>query len=105
MGRYEDMLTLYLKDKKPEDVDFVVVRENNEGLYTGAGGFVFKGTPNEIAVQACRHAVKLCAEPVAKRHRYRSGNAEDAAVDIVGLGITAETVDLEVDTRNREKVF
>ena len=26
-----------LKDKKPEDIDFVVVRENNEGLYTGAG--------------------------------------------------------------------
>ena len=40
-----------LKDKKPEDVDFVVVRENNEGLYTGSGGFVFKGTPNEIAIQ------------------------------------------------------
>jgi 3-isopropylmalate dehydrogenase len=40
-----------LKDKKPEDIDFVVVRENNEGLYTGAGGFVFKGTPHEIAIQ------------------------------------------------------
>jgi 3-isopropylmalate dehydrogenase len=40
-----------LKDKKPEDIDFVVVRENNEGLYTGSGGFVFKGTPNEIAIQ------------------------------------------------------
>src|SRR3974390_3693170 len=40
-----------LKDKKPADIDFVVVRENNEGLYTGAGGFVFKGTPNEVALQ------------------------------------------------------
>jgi 3-isopropylmalate dehydrogenase len=40
-----------LKDKKPEDIDFVVVRENNEGLYTGSGGFVFKGTPHEIAIQ------------------------------------------------------
>ena len=40
-----------LKDKGPKDIDFVVVRENNEGLYTGSGGFVFKGTPNEIAVQ------------------------------------------------------
>jgi 3-isopropylmalate dehydrogenase len=40
-----------LKDKKPEHIDFVVVRENNEGLYTGSGGFVFKGTPHEIAVQ------------------------------------------------------
>ena len=40
-----------LKDKTPEDIDFVVVRENNEGLYTGAGGFLFKDTPHEIAVQ------------------------------------------------------
>jgi 3-isopropylmalate dehydrogenase len=40
-----------LKDKGPEHVDFVVVRENNEGLYTGAGGFLFKGTPHEVATQ------------------------------------------------------
>src|SRR5574340_1064921 len=40
-----------LKDKKPEDIDFVVVRENTEGLYTGAGGFLRKGTPHEVAVQ------------------------------------------------------
>src|SRR3989475_4534023 len=40
-----------LKDKVPEDIDFVVVRENNEGLYTGSGGFVFKGTANEVALQ------------------------------------------------------
>jgi 3-isopropylmalate dehydrogenase len=40
-----------VKDKGPQDVDFIVVRENNEGLYTGTGGFVFKGTPHEIAVQ------------------------------------------------------
>ncbi|MGA2241454.1 MAG: 3-isopropylmalate dehydrogenase [Verrucomicrobiota bacterium] len=52
-----------LKDKKPEHIDFVVVRENNEGLYTGAGGFVFKGTPNEIAVQESvntRRGVERC---------------------------------------------
>jgi 3-isopropylmalate dehydrogenase len=40
-----------LKDKTPKDIDFVVVRENNEGLYTGSGGFVFKGTPHEVAIQ------------------------------------------------------
>jgi 3-isopropylmalate dehydrogenase len=40
-----------LKDKKPEDIDFVVVRENTEGLYTGAGGVLRKGTLNEVAVQ------------------------------------------------------
>lgn len=52
-----------LKNKKPKDVDFVVVRENNEGLYTGSGGFVFKGTPHEIAVQESvntRRGVERC---------------------------------------------
>jgi 3-isopropylmalate dehydrogenase len=52
-----------LKDKKPEHIDFVVVRENNEGLYTGAGGFVFKGTPNEVAIQESvntRRGVERC---------------------------------------------
>ena len=52
-----------LKDKKPEHIDFVVVRENNEGLYTGAGGFVSKGAPNEVAVQESintRRGVERC---------------------------------------------
>ena len=40
-----------LKDKRPEDIDFVVVRENTEGLYAGAGGVLRKGTPHEVAVQ------------------------------------------------------
>ncbi len=40
-----------LKDKKPEDIDFVVVRENTEGLYAGAGGVLRKGTPHEVATQ------------------------------------------------------
>ncbi len=40
-----------LKDKGPEDINFVVVRENTEGLYAGAGGFLRKGTPFEVAVQ------------------------------------------------------
>lgn len=40
-----------LKDKRPEDIDFVVVRENTEGLYIGSGGFLRKGTPYEVAIQ------------------------------------------------------
>lgn len=40
-----------LKDKGPEDIDFVVVRENTEGIYAGAGGTLRKGTLNEVAVQ------------------------------------------------------
>lgn len=40
-----------LKDKGPEDIDFVVVRENTEGLYAGAGGYLRRGTPHEVAIQ------------------------------------------------------
>ena len=40
-----------LRDRKTEDVDFVVFRENTEGAYCGAGGFLKKGTADEIATQ------------------------------------------------------
>ncbi len=40
-----------LKDKKPEDVDFIVVRENTEDAYAGMRGFFKKGTPDEVATQ------------------------------------------------------
>jgi 3-isopropylmalate dehydrogenase len=40
-----------LKEKGPEDIDFVVVRENTQGLYVGKGGFENKGTKDEIATQ------------------------------------------------------
>jgi len=60
-----------LADKGPEDIDFVVVRENTEGLYSGMGGFQYKGTPNEVATQimcntragverAIRYAFEFC---------------------------------------------
>jgi 3-isopropylmalate dehydrogenase len=64
-----------LKDKCPADVDFIVVRENNEGLYTGAGGFLFKGTPHEVALQESvntRRGVERClkyAFELAKKQR------------------------------------
>ncbi len=40
-----------LKDKKPQDVDFVVFRENTEGLYTGIGGQFKRDTPDEVALE------------------------------------------------------
>ena len=40
-----------LKDKGPADIDFVVVRENTEGIYTGMGGVQYKGTPAEVCTQ------------------------------------------------------
>ncbi len=52
-----------LKDKGPADIDFVVVRENTEGLYAGAGGFLKQGTPDEVAVQESintRKGVERC---------------------------------------------
>lgn len=40
-----------LRERKPEEIDFVVFRENTEGAYCGAGGFFKRGTPDEIATQ------------------------------------------------------
>jgi 3-isopropylmalate dehydrogenase len=40
-----------LKDVKPADVDFTVVRENTEDAYAGMRGFFKKGTPDEVATQ------------------------------------------------------
>jgi 3-isopropylmalate dehydrogenase len=47
-----------LKDKGPAEIDFVVVRENTEGLYTGSGGFLKKGTKDEVAIQASINTYK-----------------------------------------------
>jgi 3-isopropylmalate dehydrogenase len=52
-----------LRNKGPEEIDFVVVRENTEGLYTGSGGFLKKGTTDEIAIQESintRKGVERC---------------------------------------------
>ena len=52
-----------LKDKGPEDIDLVVVRENTEGLYKGLGEFRDKGTKDEIALQIShntRRGVERC---------------------------------------------
>jgi 3-isopropylmalate dehydrogenase len=58
--RYPGVKTL-VPSQGEDDVDMVVVRENSEGLYTGAGGFHRKGTPNEVALQESvntRHGVE-----------------------------------------------
>ena len=52
-----------IKGKGPDDIDLVVVRENNEDLYVGAGGFTRKGTPEEVAIQTSintRAGVERC---------------------------------------------
>ncbi|MFH1568316.1 MAG: 3-isopropylmalate dehydrogenase [Gemmatimonadota bacterium] len=64
-----------LKDKGPEDIDFVVVRENTEGLYTGSGGFLKKGTADEIAIQESintRKGVERCLRYAFEYTRRRN---------------------------------
>ncbi len=52
-----------LKNKGPKEIDYVVVRENSGGLYTGTGGFSMKGTSDEVAIQSMvysRSQVERC---------------------------------------------
>lgn len=67
-----------LKDKGPQEIDFVVVRENTEGIYAGAGGVLKKGTPDEVATQESintRKGVERCLrfafEYARKRNKAR----------------------------------
>jgi 3-isopropylmalate dehydrogenase len=67
-----------LRDKGPEDINFVVVRENTEGLYAGAGGFLRYNTPEEVATQESintRRGVDRCLkfafELARKRNRSK----------------------------------
>ncbi|HEX8633902.1 MAG TPA: 3-isopropylmalate dehydrogenase [Pyrinomonadaceae bacterium] len=63
-----------LKGRQIEDIDFVVFRENTEGSYIGAGGFLKRGTPHEIATQEelnTRHGVEriiIAAFDYARAH-------------------------------------
>ena len=68
-----------LRNKGPEDIDYVVVRENTGGLYTGTGGISMKGTPHEVAVQSMvynRFQVDRCLryafEYTKKRNRKKT---------------------------------
>lgn len=78
-----------IKDKGPEDIDFVVVRENTQDLYAGMGGIVHQGTPNEVATQTAVYtrfgvdrALKYAFELTRKRNKnspWRGLNDKDKA--------------------------
>jgi len=64
-----------LKDKGPEHIDFVVIRENTEGLYAGAGGVLKKGTKDEVAIQESintRKGVERCIRYAFEYTRKRN---------------------------------
>ena len=67
-----------LKDKTPEDIDFVVVRENTEGMYSQIGGHLKKGTPDEVAIvngiytwKGCERAARYAFEYARRRGAAR----------------------------------
>ncbi|MEA4861850.1 MAG: isocitrate/isopropylmalate family dehydrogenase [Victivallaceae bacterium] len=79
-----------LANKTPEDIDYVVVRENTGGIYTGIGGIAQKGTKNEVACQEMvytyaqvERCVRFAFEAARKRHTkenpWRGLSSEDIA--------------------------
>ncbi|MGL4511850.1 MAG: 3-isopropylmalate dehydrogenase [Lacipirellulaceae bacterium] len=63
-----------LKNKSAKDIDLVVVRENTEDLYCGVGGFVRKGTPQELSTQtmiSTRFGVERCVRYAFELARTR----------------------------------
>jgi tartrate dehydrogenase/decarboxylase/D-malate dehydrogenase len=66
-----------LKNRKPGDIDFCVVRENNEGEYSNIGGRLYEGTEDEIAVQQAvftrrgvRRVLRYAFELARKRRQH-----------------------------------
>ncbi len=77
-----------LRDKNPQDIDFVVVRENTGGIYTGMGGVTKKGTSDEIATQVMvydRKTVDRCLKYAyeLKKKREAAGIAKDKPIHLV----------------------
>jgi 3-isopropylmalate dehydrogenase len=76
-----------LKDKGPEHVDFIVVRENTEDLYSGAGGFLRKGTPQEVATQemiATRFGADRCLRYAFQLAQRRRAQGKPGRLTLVG---------------------
>ena len=80
-----------IKDKGPDDIDFVVVRENTGDLYTGTGGFSMKGTPQEVAVQSAVYnrfqvdrALKYAFEYARKHGKKARGKGDENTLALCG---------------------
>jgi 3-isopropylmalate dehydrogenase len=89
-----------IKDKKCEDVDMVVVRENTEDVYTGLGGIMKKGTPDEVAVanmvftrKGCERAVRYAFELARARNKDNKVTLVDKANAIRAQDIWTRTVE------------
>ena len=82
-----------LKDKGPDDIDYVVVRENTGGIYTGVGGISMKGTPQEVAIQSMvynRFQVERCLR-YAFEYARKFGKKAQGKGDANTLGLVGKT--------------
>jgi len=89
-----------LKNKKIEDVDMVVVRENTEDVYTGIGGIMKEGTPDEVAIanmvftrKGCERAVRYAFELARERKKDNKVTLIDKANAIRAQDIWTRTVE------------
>lgn len=87
-----------IKGKRPEDIDFIVVRENTEDLYAGAGGFMHKGTEDEVAVQdmlftrrGVERVVRYAFEVARKRDKGKKVTLVDKANAIRAMDLWTRT--------------
>ena len=87
-----------LKDKKPEHVDFVVVRENTEDAYAGMRGFFKKGTPDEVATQeiiftrkGTERVIRYAFELARKRNKAKKLTLVDKANAVRAMDLWTRT--------------
>ena len=75
-----------LAGKGPEDIDFVVIRENTEDMYCGIGGFLKKGTPDEVASQTAIYTRKGCERIIRYAFEYtrKRNNPQGKRLTLVG---------------------
>lgn len=73
-----------LKDKTADDIDFVVVRENTEGLYCGIGEFINKGTGDEVAIQQMRSTRKGVERCIRYAFEYTKKRNKDKRLTLCG---------------------
>ena len=73
-----------LKNKTPKDIDFVVVRENSEGLYKGLGEFQKKGTKDEVALQVSHNTRKGVERCIRYAFEYTRKNRKRKELTLCG---------------------
>jgi 3-isopropylmalate dehydrogenase len=80
-----------IKGKGPDEIDYVVVRENSGDIYTGSGGIMMKGTPHEVATQTAVYSrfqvdrcLKYAFEYAKKNGKKARGKGKENTLALVG---------------------